>query len=145
MSISSKFSVAIHILSLIELDETKRASSDYIAKSVQTNPVVIRKIMGLLKKAGLLETQAGVAGATLAKPIDDITLLDVYSAVDVVKENGLFSIHDGTNLDCIVGRNIQQTVEPIFIAAQFAMEKVLANVSMKDVLDKIQLDEQQKA
>ena len=137
MSISSRFSVGIHILSLIEINKDGVSSSEYLAESVNTNPAVIRKIMGMLKKAGLIKVQPGIAGAELSKDLSDITLLDVYKAVNVVKDNQLFSIHESPNPDCTVGRNIQKTIEPLFFNAQIAMEKVLEKVTIEDVVKDI--------
>ncbi|WP_462413658.1 Rrf2 family transcriptional regulator [Neobacillus sp. Marseille-QA0830] len=137
MSISSRFAVGIHILTLIELNKEGVTSSEFLASSVNTNPAVIRKLMGMLKKAGLIEVHPGIAGAKLAKELSDITLFDVYKAVDVVQEKELFSIHENPNPACPVGRNIQDTIEPLFTAAQFAMEKVLRNVTLEDVVKDI--------
>jgi DNA-binding IscR family transcriptional regulator len=67
----------------------------------------------------------------------DITLLDVYKAVNVVQEKELFSIHEHPNPDCPVGRNIQDTVLPLFTIAQTAMEKALGNVTIEDVVKDI--------
>ncbi len=88
----------------------------------------------MLKKAGLIEVSPGIAGAKLAKELSDITLFDVYKAVNVVHDKGLFSIHDNPNPDCLVGKNIQKTIEPLFFTAQSAMEKVLKNVTLNDVV-----------
>jgi Rrf2 family protein len=137
MSISSRFAVGIHILALIELNKEKISSSEFLASSVNTNPAVIRKLMGMLKKAGLIEVHPGIAGAKLAKKLSEITLLDVYKAVNVVQEKELFSVHDNPNLKCPVGKNIQNTIEPLFTAAQFAMEKVLESVTLEDVVKDI--------
>lgn len=93
--------------------------------------------MGMLKKAGLIEVQPGVAGAKLAKEPATITLLDVYQAVDVVKEKELFSVHEDPHPDCPVGRNIQDSITPILSAAQFALEKVLGNVTIEEVIKDI--------
>ncbi|PLT27915.1 Rrf2 family transcriptional regulator [Peribacillus deserti] len=134
MSISSRFAVGIHILTLIELNKDGVSSSEYLADSVNTNPAVIRKIMGMLKKAGLIEVHPGVAGAKSARNITDITLLDVYKAVNVVQDKELFSIHGNPNPECPVGRNIQETILPLFSAAQAAMEKVLDSVTIEDVV-----------
>jgi len=141
MSISSKFSVGVHILTLLAVSKPEEATSDMLAGSVNTNPVVIRKIMGMLKKAGLVHVQPGVAGASLAKDLSEITLLDVYKAVDVVKENALFNLHTNTNPNCVVGRNIEQSLEPILISAQFAMEKVLQHVTIADVVASVEQQE----
>lgn len=137
MSISSRFAVGIHILTLIELNKEGVTSSEFLASSVNTNPAVIRKLMGMLKKAGLIEVHPGIAGAKLAKELSDITMFDVYKAVNVVQEKELFSIHGNPNSDCPVGRNIQNTIEQLFTAAQFAMEKVLRNVTLEDVVKDI--------
>jgi len=137
MSISSRFSVGIHILSLIKLSKEGECSSGFLASSVNTNPVVIRKIMGMLKKANLIEVHPGVAGAKLARKSTEITMLDVYKAVDVVREGELFSVHDNPNPECPVGRNIQNAIEPLFVQAQFAMEKILANVTLEDIINGI--------
>jgi DNA-binding IscR family transcriptional regulator len=137
MSISSRFSVGIHILALIDFNKDGINSSEFLAGSVNTNPVVIRKIMGMLKKAGLVEVNPGIAGAKLAKEPSDITLLDVYKAVDVVQEKELFSVHGNPNPVCQVGRNIQETMDPLFSAAQLALEKSLENVTLEDVVKDI--------
>ena len=137
MSISSRFAVGIHILALIEINKDGVSSSEFLAGSVNTNPAVIRKIMGMLKKAGLIEVHPGIAGAELAKELSDITLLDVYKAVNVVPDKELFSVHENPNLECPVGRNIQNTIGPLFSTAQLAMENVLGNVTLEDVVKDI--------
>ncbi len=141
MSISSRFAVGIHILALIDLNKETASSSEFIAGSVNTNAAVIRKIMGMLKKAGLIEVQPGVAGAKLSRELSEITLFDIYKAVNVVEENELFSIHDKPHPDCVVGKNIQSTIEPIFMAAQSAMEKVFQNLTLEDIVKDIEAKE----
>ena len=95
---------------------------------------MIRKITGMLKKAGLVDVQPGIAGAKPARDISKITLLDVYRAVNAVQEDELFSVHDKPNPDCPVGRNIQDSVEIMFSAAQRALEKELENRTIKRLL-----------
>ena len=142
MSISSRFAVGIHILSLIEFNKDGVSSSEFLAGSVNTNPAVIRKLMGMLKNAGLINVRPGIAGAELAKDLSEITLLDVYKAVNVVQDNELFSVHDNPNPSCPVGRNIQNTIVPLFSAAQLALEKTLANVTIEDVVNGIKEKDQ---
>lgn len=137
MSISSRFSVGIHIITLIEFNKEGKSSSEFLAGSVNTNPTLIRKIMGMLKKAGLIEVQPGIAGARLAKAPSSITLLEVYKAVDVVQEKELFNVHENPHPNCPVGRNIQNSIIPILSAAQFAMENVLGNVTIEDIIKNI--------
>ncbi|MGG1572534.1 Rrf2 family transcriptional regulator [Fictibacillus sp. NRS-1165] len=134
MSISSRFAVGVHILTLIEFNKDGVSSSEYLAESVNTNPALIRKITGMLKKAGLVEVHPGIAGARVARKLSEITLLDVYKAVDVVQENELFSVHGNPNPKCPVGRNIQDTIIPVLSTAQLALEKVLGNVTIEDIV-----------
>lgn len=141
MSISSRFSVGIHILALLEINKSGISTSEFLAGSVNTNPAVIRKIMGMLKTAGLVNVRPGVAGAELAKELSEITLFDVYKAVNVVQEKELFSVHDNPNPECPVGRNIQNTIEPLFTSAQLAMEKVLRSLTLEDVVKDISTKE----
>lgn len=144
MSISSRFAVGVHILTLIEFNKDGVSSSEYLAESVNTNPALIRKIIGMLKKAELVEVHPGIAGANLAKKLSEITLLDVYKAVNVVPENELFSVHENPNPKCLVGRNIQETIIPILSIAQLAMEKVLGSVTIEDIFEDIVEKEKQK-
>lgn len=134
MKISSRFTVAVHILSLIKVDRNTSCTSEWIAGSVNTNPVVIRRILGKLKKAGLVGVKAGTGGAYLLKSLQDITLLDVYRAVDVVEEGELFQFHDQPNPQCPVGRNIESVLEWVLKRAQSAMEQVLADITMEEVV-----------
>ncbi|WP_227939366.1 Rrf2 family transcriptional regulator [Alkalihalobacillus deserti] len=128
---NSRFAVAIHILSIAS--SQPRATSDFIASSVNTNPVVIRRISGLLKKAGLLTSQAGIPGVNLTKEPSEITLLDIYKAVQG-KDETTFSIHEDPNPKCVVGRSIQATLENKFMRAQSAMEKELASQTLDDII-----------
>ncbi|KML08297.1 Rrf2 family transcriptional regulator [Rossellomorea marisflavi] len=129
--INTRLSVAIHIMSLVAMDP--KQSSDQIAQSVTTNPVVIRRLSGDLKKAGLLTSQAGVPGFNLTRDPQDITLLDIYKAVNMEKE--LFSIHDKPNPKCPVGKRIQGTLDETFKSVQTAMENELNEQTLKDIMN----------
>ncbi|WP_202077510.1 Rrf2 family transcriptional regulator [Caldalkalibacillus salinus] len=142
MSISSRFAVGIHILTLLEVNKEGVNSSDFIAGSVNTNPALIRKIIGMLKQADLVKVRPGVAGAELAKELDEITLLDVYRAVNVVQDQALFGVHENPNPACPVGRHIQDTIGSLFTTAQKAMEKALGHVTIRDVVQDV-LDKEQ--
>ncbi|MEW8956007.1 Rrf2 family transcriptional regulator [Clostridium sp.] len=134
MKISSRFSVAVHILSIISMEDTNLCTSEWVAGSVNTNPVVIRRVIGMLKRAGLVDVPKGTGGAYLLKDIKDITLLQVYRAVDVVEEGELFQIHENPNPKCPIGANIQGVLEIILAKAEKAMEEVLRNVTMEDIV-----------
>ncbi|UTE72285.1 Rrf2 family transcriptional regulator [Rossellomorea marisflavi] len=129
--INTRLSVAIHIMSLVAMDP--KQSSDQIAQSVTTNPVVIRRLSGDLKKAGLLTSQAGVPGFNLTRDPQDITLLDIYKAVNMEKD--LFSIHDKPNPKCPVGKRIQGTLDETFKSVQTAMENELNEQTLKDIMN----------
>ncbi|WP_047151176.1 Rrf2 family transcriptional regulator [Aneurinibacillus tyrosinisolvens] len=130
--ISTRFSIAVHILSLIAVSSND-CTGDFIASSVNTNPVIIRRIMGMLKKAGLLEVHAGVGGASLLKSPEQITLLDVYRAMNVTEENQLFRIHEDPNYRCPVGRNIELVLQSELKEAQSAMEQRLAQTTLSQL------------
>ena len=135
MKISSRFSVAVHMLSILSIEKEKLCTSEWIAGSVNTNPVIIRRVTGMLKKAGLVNVNSGSGGAYLLKAIEDITLLDIYKAVDVVEEGQLFQIHEEPNILCPIGANIEFVLEIILRKAQGAMEDVLKNFTMKDIVE----------
>ncbi|PTJ79490.1 Rrf2 family transcriptional regulator [Staphylococcus kloosii] len=137
MKISSRFTVAVHILALIKVEREYTLTSNQIASSVNTNPVVIRRLMGKLKDAGYIEVSRGNSGVRLLKSLDEITLFDVYNAVEVVEKGNLFQIHEDTNINCTVGANIQVVLEVILENAQEAMESVLKNVTLQNIVDKI--------
>lgn len=131
--ISTRFSIAVHTLSLIAVSPND-CTGDFIAGSVNTNPVVIRRIMGMLKKAGLVDVRPGVGGASLLKDPSQITLLDIYRAVNVTEENQLFRIHENPNIRCPVGRNIEQVLQTELRDAQSAMEQRLAQTTLADLI-----------
>ena len=140
MKISSRFTIAVHMLTLIALNQDKpdiKLTSDFIAGSVGVNPVIIRKTLSQLKKADLISVARGTGGAALAKPAEAINLFEVYQAVESVGEN-LFSFHDNPNPACPVGRNIHGVLDGTLEAAQSVMEQELAHRTLAQVLDDAQ-------
>jgi Rrf2 family protein len=135
MKITSRFTVAVHtLLAIYKLGKEHKTTSEFIASSVNVNPVIIRRTLGSLKDAGIVSVKAGSGGATIIKPLEDITLLDVYRAVDSV-EDGLFNFHDDPNPACPVGRNIHAVLDGRLFDAQDAMERELRNVSFADLVE----------
>lgn len=137
MAYNSRFAVAIHTLSLLDSTEG-RITSEMIAGSVNTNPVVIRRMISQLTKSGLLRTQPGVAGAQLTRPAGEITLLDIYRATQNDTRDELFAIHDNPNPNCDVGRNIQRELEQVFARAQRAMEHELEQITLRQITTDLQ-------
>ena len=106
MQISTKFTIAIHILAAVEyFGKEEKVTSDFLASSIGSNPVIIRNLMSDLRNAGLIEIKRGPGGIAITRPLDQITFLDVYEAVEKNKED-LFHFHENPNPLCPVGRNI---------------------------------------
>jgi Rrf2 family protein len=135
MQIGTKFSVAIHVLLCAEVyKDARKVTSELIAASAKTNPVIIRKIMGQLRQAGLIEVIPGTGGIVLKEKPAKITLLDVFRAVEPIKDGDLFKIHGNTEKKCPVGKGIVKVLPVYFHGAQDAMEKYLAKVSVQTLL-----------
>ncbi|MCE3201123.1 Rrf2 family transcriptional regulator [Paenibacillus sonchi] len=136
MRISSRFTISVHMLSLINV-RTDLLTSDQLADSVNTNAVIIRQISSLLKKAGLMGVKRGTGGAYLLKEPSAISLYDIYQAVDVVDDKGLFHAHENPNPMCWVGSNINEVLGVFLSKAQEAMEGALREVSLEDITELI--------
>lgn len=134
MQISSRFTIAIHMLACMDVfkDEYK-ITSDFLASSINVNPVIIRKILSQLKDAGLIEVKRGPGGAVIAKPLEEITFFDVYRSVDCIEENMLFHFHENPSLNCPVGKNIHNVLDDKLIRIQAAMEQELKSITLADM------------
>ncbi|MHC5228097.1 Rrf2 family transcriptional regulator [Enterococcus sp. LJL99] len=143
MAMSTKLSVAVHILSLIELGPADQMTSEFIASSVNTNPVVVRRLMSQLKKANLIHSMRGATNTYLLKKPQEISLYDVYEAVELDRE--IFNVHQNTNPKCIVGANIQDVLEEGFSKAQQQMEDELKTISLASVIHNIEKHQEMKA
>ena len=137
MRIAARFPIAVHaLLCIAYFDGKERTTSDFIAGSVNVNPVVIRQTLQKLKAAGLVSVERGVGGASLARPLEDVTLLDVYEAVESV-DGSLFGMHDSPNPNCPVGRAVKPLLEEKLGEAQKAMEDSLGSTTLADLLDQL--------
>ena len=135
MQITSKFTVAVHILTCIDIfDGQMRVTSDFLSGSTGVNAVIVRGVLGQLRNAGIVETRQGSGGAHLAKALDEITLYDIYKAVDCIDDEGLFHFHENPNVDCPVGRNIHKAMDGRLKAAQAALEKELKSTTLAQVV-----------
>lgn len=137
MSDNSRFTVAIHILTLLAYCDPNRITSEYIAGSVNTNPVVIRRILGLLRNKGIVTSIGGPGGGwVLEMPAKKITLKDVYKVID--NNNTFFQMHPNTpNHLCDVGDKIEDVLEKYFNEAQKTLEKKLNNTTIEDLVTAI--------
>lgn len=135
MQISSRFTTAVHVLICIEVFKNDRkVTSDFLASSVNANPVVIRRLLQQLKTAGIVRVARGTGGADTARPIDQITLLDIYNAVECVDDGELFHFHEHPNPYCPVGKNIHAVLDMRLERIQRAMEDEMKAVTLRDIL-----------
>lgn len=138
MQISSRFTIAIHILTCVEVfGEEYKITSDFLASSIRVNPVIIRKILSQLRNAGLIEVARGTGGTKITRPAGEITLYDVYEAVDLLEEGTLFHFHENPNPVCPVGRNIHKALDEKLECIQAAMEDEMRRFTIADVVDQI--------
>ena len=136
MSTSSRFAVAVHVLSLMAWAEDEPLKSEQVAESVNTNAVVIRRMLCELAESKLVVSQSGaMGGSRLARQPEQITLLDIYQAVE---NRGVFSLHrHPPNRDCPVGVNIGPVLNQVLDEVDTAVESVLANITIKDVVSRL--------
>lgn len=143
MSTNSQFTIIVHTLTLLAGAQAP-LSSTWIADSVNTNPVVIRQIVGQLRKVGLVETVPGAAGgAMLKKDAAQITLDDVYQ---LVKGEIFFGLHPNEpNPHCPVGRNIQDVLVEIFDQMDSLIADALSEISIADVMKQVSYREMDRS
>ena len=129
------FAVSVHILTLLAAYPDSPLTSDAIATSVDTHPVVIRRTMSHLRRHGLVESRPGTNGGwRLMKPAESISLCEVYHAVS---HDNVLSMHSHPNLICRVGGNIQVPLQKVFGQAQNAMEAELDRFTVSDILQDV--------
>lgn len=141
---NSRFTVAVHLLTFLAMGFEGVNTSEHMAGSVNTNPVVVRRIMGALRKAGLVTSQPGVGGGVaLAQESETITLLDVYHAVE---KDELFPLHPNPpHPMCPCGGNIQAVLKPVYEQAEAAMYTVLDDVTIAQMAADTWVKHQERA
>lgn len=133
MSQSARPTVAVHVLTLLASLPGEALTSEFIASSVNTNPVVIRRVMGNLRRAGYVRSQPGSGGGwQLVTHPKNITLADVRRAVEEPSPLALHS--QPPNPACPVGRGIQRALAPLYEQATRAMEDSLARTTIDALL-----------
>ena len=136
MQISSRFTIAVHIFACIDtFEKDQKITSDFLSASINVNPVIIRKILSSLKKSGLINVLRGTGGTTIAKPLDQITLLDIFQSVECLEDGKLFHFHENPNANCPVGKNIHSILDDKLLRVQKAMENELASITLEDVIN----------
>ncbi len=135
MQITSKFTIAVHILTAIDyFKNTETVTSSFLAGSIGANPVIVRNVVGDLKQAGIINISQGKSGITLSKKLEEITFYDVYKAVDNGSEESIFHFHENPNPECPIGRNIHHAMDMKLEAIQKCMEDKMRSITVADVM-----------
>ena len=138
MQISTKFTIAIHILAAVKyFGEETKTTSKLLAGSIGTNPVIVRNIMLQLQDAELITVKRGTGGITLNRPLSEITFLDVYRAVETNSDENLFRFHENPNPACPVGRTIHVSLDGELNDIQKDFEEDLSRRTVEDVYENI--------
>lgn len=137
MAANSQFAIAIHTMALLARSGEDLAKSDCIARSVNTNPVVIRRVLCALSDAGLVCSQTGPAGGSrLCVAPSSISLLDIHRAIE---QRSVFGLPGRPpDQDCPVGRNIEAVLCDIQVRVEGAMNEVLASISLDSVVQRLE-------
>ena len=129
----TKFSVAVHVMILISESPTP-INSDQMAESVGTNASYIRKILALLKKAGIVDGHRGISGYSLLTAPEQLTLLQIYQAVMEEPKIHLLDIHQNPNDQCIVGCHIRPVLTDMFADIEQTFALSLASKTLADCI-----------
>ena len=135
MAANSRFAVAVHALALIACHEDVRHSSREIADSVATNPVVIRRLLSQLARAGIVESAHGAKGGfRLARPAAKVSLHDVYRAVE---EGGFFALAEKSNAKCPVACRMKEILDGVFARVESKVLPELKRSTLADVVRRL--------
>lgn len=135
MQYSSRLTIAVHILLCIEeFKDEEKVTSNFLAGSIGVNPVIVRNILGQLKEAGIVHVAAGVGGSTLDKAPSDITMYDIFEAVENPGED-LFHFHENPNPECPVGRMVHAVLDDRLLEIQKAMEVCMRSMTLQAIID----------
>ena len=134
MQISSRFTIALHIFTCVETFKNDyKITSDFLAGSINTNPVIIRKILTQLKNAGLITVARGTGGISPTRPLKEISFYDVYQAIEPEENGDLFNFHSSPNPQCPVGKNIHALLDDKLKTIQLAMENEMKKYTLDDL------------
>jgi Rrf2 family protein len=135
MKINTKCSLALHILiSIAVFSDKVKMTSEIIAKSTGSNPVIIRNILGSLKQAGIVAVHRGSGGTELAIPPAEITIWKVYSAVDPTSMHNLIGLHPNPSYACPIGRKIYDLLDEPYSAIRESIQASMSKYTLADLL-----------
>ena len=136
MQISIKCSVAVHCLIFIhEAKGIAKVTSNLLAQSTGSNPVVIRNILSALKKAGLITVPRGTGGAELCADPSKTTLYQIYSALEPDGVTSIIGIHPCDGRPCPVAQNIRKVLEPPYHKIEDAVKEAMEEITLQSMID----------
>lgn len=136
MQISIKCSVAVHCLIFIhEAKGIAKVTSNLLAQSTGSNPVVIRNILSALKKAGLITVPRGTGGAELCADPSQITLYQIYSALEPEGVTSIIGIHPCQGRPCPVAQNIHKVLQTPYRKIEDAVQKTMESITLQSMID----------
>lgn len=130
MKSNERFCVAVHILVYLSFNKEQYSPSQTISESVNTNAVVIRRILSTLQKGGLVEIKRGAGGAKLARAAKNITLFDIYNAVN---PPSIINLHTNVNTKCLIGANINTLLSSVLKNIDNAVSEQLSKQTVADI------------
>lgn len=136
MQIPATFAMSVHILAMLDVMDGLAPTSALLAGSVGTHPVLVRRLLGALRRAGFVRTARGEHGAMLARPAREISLLEVVHAV-VGPARKVIALHSHPNPLCPIGRNIAAALAAPVEEASKAVERTLARRTVASVSTKL--------
>lgn len=136
MQISMKCSIAVHCLIFIhEAKGIAKVTSSLLAQSTGCNPVIIRNILSALKKAGLITIPRGTGGAELCADPSQITLYQIYSALEPDGVTSIIGIHPCDGRPCPVAQNIRKVLEPPYHKIENAVKTAMEEITLQSMID----------
>lgn len=136
MQLSMKCSIAVHCLIFIhEVDGMTKVTSELLSKSTGCNPVIIRNILSALKKAGLITVARGTGGTKLCCPPEEITLYEIYHALEPDGLNSLIGIHPCDGRPCPVAKNIRAVLDSPYHKIEDAIRNTMEQITLAEMLE----------
>lgn len=136
MQLSMKCSIAVHCLIFIREAKGKaKVTSGLLAQSTGCNPVIIRNILGALKKAGLITVARGPGGAELCRDPSEITLFMIYSALEPGGVTGLIGIHPCDGRSCPVAQNIRAVLQGPYHQIEASIRQTMEQITLASMLE----------
>lgn len=137
MQVTSRFTLAIHAILFIRCyEETRKVTSAELARSIGADATIIRRVLGQLQSAGIVNVRPGVGGASIARPLAEVNLLDIYEAIEA--SNGpMFKFYKTKDPTCRVAASIHTAIDESLAKIEDAMFDEMRAINMESLYRKI--------